>query len=264
MHKSIFMFPLIYSRIVITGWFSVSRDLVVLTVYFLRGVTVYQYLFVISCFAASVSAMIPWIYYEVDFLGREEVYTGSNFKIIFVLPVLAGVSLLLIPTSRKRKIFFLTYIFIVLPYLLGLMMPNPVHTKMINPQDYTILPVMYIYGIFLLTSGIFAYRALEKSAIDYSWLFIPLEGDAKVNDDALRNKLSERKKEFEKDEKRSKKKNFKKKSSKFSLYNTLKGVFIKKPHAQLKAADKKRTSKQINDHIQKETGKKNLNIKIVR
>jgi len=179
--QSFILYPIQLASISLRGWFRAGLDTIKIIFLFLKGASLFQHLFAIACLAAGIAAFLPWIHYRVDFLGMEEVFIGSNFKFIFGLVTPSGLFFLLFPIPFKRMIFYILFTAVALSYLGGLIYENPIHTKMINPTDYTILPGMYVYGILLSICGLLAFTALKTDAVDYSWLFEPLNGEIKIN-----------------------------------------------------------------------------------
>ena len=175
----------VFVWVVIQGWVNFLVQGALWVFQFLRGLGFMRLLFLVSCVGLIVVAFPAWIQYTVDFGGSQTVRVGSNFRALFVLPGFAGLAFAITGLRFRLVIYAFVYLACAAGYGAGYFFPNPVHTDMINPDDYRLTPLVYGYLVPLVGCGIFSVAGLRKALVDWQVLFVPLpirESDSESRD----------------------------------------------------------------------------------
>lgn len=167
------------------GWASVLYDFFIFSFSLAKKISLIHYLFLFFNTFSAVIAMFPWVRYNVNFLISETESIGSTARFLLVLPMPIAFAAWLIPGKYKIWIYYVPVSLIGCMYAAGLFYFNPIHTKMINPADYTILNWTYYYGIAIAASLASAYTALKNETISYDFLFKPVENNLHIKNDSL-------------------------------------------------------------------------------
>lgn len=141
---------------------------------FLSGLPIAQLLFLFSCVALIVAAMPAWISYSVNFSTPEVVRVGSSFRAMFVLPGFLGIFLCSTKLPFRFLIFLLAYGACVAAYAGGFFFPNPIHTEIIQSEDFSLTFWAFLYAGPLVGCGIFARSGLAVPIFDWNRLFTKL------------------------------------------------------------------------------------------
>jgi len=153
-----------FSLINFKGWIKIINKFRFFIIKIVLSLSLIQLGFFILCFLIIVLGFRPGLSYNMDLLGLEIYYIGSKLKIIFVIPGMLGILFLIMEFSRRKIIFLVLSSLIVLIYLIGLLLPNPIHTS-IASVDITFSFWFYLNGIVLMILVGVGYFALQKPGL---------------------------------------------------------------------------------------------------
>lgn len=144
------------------GWYRVLRRFAVWFLEILKRVGPFQASFILLSFSLLVLALLPWVTYNITFVEKETISVGSKFRSFFALPGLFGLLFIMIDIPYRKLIFLVLSGLILFLYLLGLVIPNPIHTSIIHSNEYRFLPYLFVYGLVLLSAAGVSRKALDN------------------------------------------------------------------------------------------------------
>lgn len=155
-----------FLRVLGAGWWSVITALAGWLREIRGPVSVWRGLFLLGCLIViGTTVLAPWVTYQINLTGFETPGRGSNYRILFFLPGLVGIACYIIGGRFRLPGFLVIACAAAAVYGAGFFFPNPLHTLMQDPAEFSLHPAVYIYGVGLLLSIATAFQALRSPAI---------------------------------------------------------------------------------------------------
>jgi hypothetical protein len=154
-----------FLRVLFMGWWLVARGGLTGLRRHLSVLTFAEIAFLLATAGLMLASLFPWIVYEADLMFRETSGRGSNYRMLFFLPGPLGLFLYLIGGRSRLIIYYGVAILVGILYVIGIFLPNPIHTYMRNPAEYRLEFWLYAYGGCLAVCAATAHMVLQRALI---------------------------------------------------------------------------------------------------
>ncbi|MCB1323602.1 MAG: hypothetical protein H7A21_15960 [Spirochaetales bacterium] len=150
---------------VLVGWRRVATRTGELVVLRARRLDRMQWAFLGSVLVLGVLTILPWVRYTATLQATESYGIGSENRLWFFLPAPLGLLFFAIGIPRRLQVFLGALILVAVLYIAGIVYPNPLHTAIARPEDYSLTVWLYLYGLFLVVVAGLARPALEQPLV---------------------------------------------------------------------------------------------------